>query len=89
MTRVRFFRITQRDGVLVTGAVRGAGGMVAGRDAHDRVCRASVRATCRQPMRDVFEPEPGFAELYPEYSAAGDGAPVRVDLRHARVEVLR
>jgi len=85
----RLFRVTQRDGLVVIGAVRGAGGLLAGRDAAERMYRASARASMGLPLRDVLEPEPGFVDLLPGYSAERDGDPVRVDLRGARIEVLR
>lgn len=89
MTIIHRFRITTPAGVFVRGAVKGIGGMLAGRDAFERLCAASVRAVTGRPLRDVYEPSPGFCEVYPEYSAASDGNAVIVDLRNARIERVR
>ena len=90
MSEPRRYRVTERNGSLaVTGTVQGIGGMLAGRDALDTLYHCAARASIGKPMRAIYEPEPGFCEMYPEYSAAGNGAADRVALRGATIEVAR
>jgi hypothetical protein len=86
VTSPRRYRVTQRDGRVVVGAVRGVGGMLAGSDSYERLCAASVRASIGKPMRSITEAAPGFCLMYPDYSRHADGDVVEVDLRHATVE---
>lgn len=72
VTRFRF----HHDGRDIIGPVRGAGGFVA---SVTRLLLAKERAA--KGMRlNIYEPNPGHVAVFPDYCAAGDGAPVVVPL---------
>src|SRR6185503_3454878 len=68
------------DGRRVTGPVQGCGGTIS---AVGGVQRLTVEVTHARTGRrlGVYEPSPGHVRVFPNYSAAGNGDPVDVDLR--------
>lgn len=79
MTR---YTIRQADGLLLHGPIHGCGGLVEGRHGADRIELEIVRATEGDDL-GIYEPRPGHARMWPNYSAAGNGEPVDTDLRGA------
>lgn len=78
------FRLELADGRVVTGAVHGSGGLIAGPAGITRLTLAVDRAE-RGRRLDLYEPRPGGVRVYPDYGAAGSGEPVDVPLAGARV----
>ena len=85
-------RITEAGGRVVTGAVRGCGGMVGDGVPREKSVAEAVRRV--QGAIDAanegldflgFPARPGFAVLHPEHGPLGDGPAVEVDLRGAQV----
>ncbi len=78
------FAIKLRDGEVVVGPVQGCGGVVERRGGFGRLRVAIVHAEEGLPT-GLYEPRPGWARVYPEYSAQGQGPAIDVDLRGAEV----
>ncbi len=78
------FAIQLADGRAVVGPVQGCGGVVERRGGFGRIRVAIVNAEEGLPT-GLYEPRPGYARVYPDYSAQGQGEPVDVDLRGAEV----
>ncbi len=76
------FKLVLDDGTYVTGPVHGCGGVL---DASSgpRLDTAIARARKGLPT-NLYEPKPGHARVYPNYSADGNGEPLDVDLRRAQ-----
>lgn len=75
------------DGRTVTGPVIGSGGFVEARGGRRRLTVAIERARAGAPL-SIFEPEPGHVRIFPGFSAAGDGAPLDIDLRAAELATM-
>jgi len=73
------FRIVTKSGKVVTGVVQGAGGSIS---TLARLKGAIHRAT-RGHDSGIYEPRPGHAAVYPNYSAQSNGRMVVVDMRGA------
>jgi hypothetical protein len=69
-------RFTLLDGTTVTGPVQGAGGFIKKLGELDA---AACVAYQRRP-HGLYEPRQGSVAVFPDYCAAGNGAPVVVDL---------
>ena len=74
------FRLTLANGRTVTGPVQGAGGVVSDLERMKRAIRLAKEG------RDtgLYEPRPGHVDVFPEFSAQGDGPRVAVDLARVR-----
>jgi hypothetical protein len=70
------------DGSIVVGPVQGCGGVLRWNEGRDRLQLDTERARAGEEL-SVYEPKPGHVRVYPDYSAAGNGDPVDVDLRTA------
>ena len=73
------FTIIPTKGRPVTGVVQGSGGSIT---TIARLQGAINRAT-RGHDSGIYEPKPGHAAVYPNYSAHGNGRMVTVDMRGA------
>lgn len=78
MSTPRFTIVTKR-GKSYTGVVHGSGGSIT---SLARLQGAISRAT-RGLDSGIYEPKPGHAAVFPNYSARGDGKKVIVDMRGA------
>lgn len=74
------FTIVTKSGKAVTGVVHGAGGSIS---TIARLRGAINRAT-RGHDSGIYEPKPGHAAVYPNYSAHGNGKMIAVDMRGAQ-----
>ena len=79
----RKFTLRLADGRVVTGPIQGAGGVV-GTGGAARL-RIDISRASEGKRLSIYEPKPGFARVYPNYSALETGEPLDVDLRGAEL----
>ena len=83
----RRYVITTADGRTFSGMVHGSGGIVGdGPRCLDRL-RTDARRAAEGKRLSIYEPKPGHARVYQNYTAEGSGNEVDVPLAGATVEV--
>lgn len=80
------FEITTQDGQRHVGHVQGCGGLIAGRNALERL-RGQAELAAEGDALAIYEPAPGCVLLYPRMTARNPGPRVAVSLVGARIEV--
>lgn len=80
-----FYQLKLADGRVVCAPIHGSGGLVGDGDHNFRRVEAAIAQANKGRPTGLYEPRPGFARTYPNYTAADSGEPLDVDLRGAQV----
>lgn len=82
------FIITTPEGMSVAGVVHGSGGVVThAQDVHR--LRADARKAAQGKRLSIYEPKPGHARVFTDYSFKESGPYVDISLIGATIEVAK
>jgi hypothetical protein len=89
-----WYRFKLADGRVVVGAVQGSGGVIGGRSVAEatdgvRRLRVAIKRAEEGERTGIYEPKPGHACLYPEYSFASQGPRISIPLVGATVMLAK